>query len=86
MLAEMVEAWACRLMHKEEAYFDKPTMAVRWFDEEYTPVVDMLRQADLIGDRTDAEAYMWVASERYRLIRTHRWDDEVIEALRARRH
>jgi hypothetical protein len=46
----------------------------------------MLRQAGMIGDRTDAEAYMWVAAERYRLIRTHRWDDEVIETLRSRRH
>ena len=36
-LAEMVEAWACRLMHQEGAYFDKATMAGRWFDEEYTP-------------------------------------------------
>ena len=26
---------------------------------------------------------MWVACERYRLIRTHRWDDDVIAALRA---
>lgn len=44
-----------------------------------------MRQADLIGNRTEAEAYMWVAGERYRLIRTHRWDDEVFEALRAQR-
>ena len=34
-LAEMVEAWARRLMHYEGAYFDKPTMAMRWYDEEY---------------------------------------------------
>ena len=25
---------------------------------------------------------MWVACERYRLIRTHRWDDDVISAVR----
>jgi hypothetical protein len=47
------------------------------------PVVEMLKQADMIGDRTDAEAYLWVAGERYRLIRTHRWDDDVIEAVRS---
>ncbi|WP_328606563.1 chromosome partitioning protein ParB [Amycolatopsis sp. NBC_00345] len=85
-LGEHVEAWGFRLMQDEGHFTERATIAQRWFDEEYTPVVGMLRQADLIGDRTDAEAYMWVASERYRLIRTHRWDDEVIEALRARRH
>jgi hypothetical protein len=26
---------------------------------------------------------MWVAAERYRLIRTHRWDDDVIETVRS---
>ncbi|MDT8909402.1 chromosome partitioning protein ParB [Amycolatopsis sp. PS_44_ISF1] len=85
-LGEHVEAWGFRLMQDEGRFSERGALAQRWFDEEYTPVVDLLRQADLIGDRTDAEAYMWVASERYRLIRTHRWDDEVIEALRARRH
>jgi hypothetical protein len=28
---------------------------------------------------------MWVAGERYRLIRTHRWDDDVIQAVRTQR-
>jgi hypothetical protein len=42
----------------------------------------MLRGADMIGSRTEAEAYMRIASERYRLIRTHEWNDEIIERLR----
>ncbi|NIH82402.1 ParB N-terminal domain-containing protein [Amycolatopsis viridis] len=83
-LGEHVEAWGFRLMQDEGRFLDRPTVAKRWYEEEYQPVVEMLRQADLIGDRTEAEAYMWVAGERYRLIRTHRWDDEVIEALRSR--
>jgi hypothetical protein len=41
----------------------------------------MLRAADLIGDRTPTEAYMRVSEERYRLLRTHRWDEEVIQRL-----
>ncbi|WP_158885368.1 chromosome partitioning protein ParB [Amycolatopsis anabasis] len=81
-LGEHVEAWGFRLMQDECAYLDRPTIAKRWYDEEYVPVVEMLRQADLIGARTETEAYLWVASERYRLIRTHRWDDDVIETLR----
>ena len=50
-LAEMVEAWACRLMHDEGAYFDKPTMAIRWYGEEYTPVVAMIDEAGVRGRR-----------------------------------
>ncbi|OXM42551.1 ParB N-terminal domain-containing protein [Amycolatopsis alba] len=82
-LGEHVEAWGFRLMQDEGAFSDRATLAQRWFDEEFEPVVAMLRQADLIGERTDAEAYLWVACERYRLIRTHRWDDEVFEAVRS---
>ncbi|MEU4742042.1 chromosome partitioning protein ParB [Actinosynnema sp. NPDC023658] len=84
-LGEHVEAWGFRLMQDEGAFLDRVAVARRWFDEEYQPVVGMLRQADLVGDRTETEAYLWVAAERYRLIRTHRWDPEVISALRERR-
>jgi hypothetical protein len=86
MLGEHVEAWGFRLMQDEGTFLDRATVAQRWYEDEYRPVVDMLRQADLIGDRTEAEAYMWVAGERYRLIRTHRWDDDVIETLRSQQH
>jgi hypothetical protein len=82
-LGEHVEAWGFRLMQDEGKFLDRQTMAQRWYDDEYVPVVEMLKQADMVGDRTDAEAYLWVAGERYRLIRTHRWDDDVIEAVRS---
>jgi hypothetical protein len=81
-LAESVEAWGFRVMQDEGRYLDRPTVAQRWHDEEFVPVVRMLRQAAMIETQTEAEAYMWVASERYRLIRTHRWDDDVISAVR----
>ena len=38
--------------------------------------------ADLIGNRTEAEAYLRVTGERYRLMRTHEWNDEIISRLR----
>lgn len=82
-LAEMVEAWACRLMHAEGAYFDKETMARRWFDEEYTPVLEMIDRAGVRGpDETGADAYIRVAGERYRLIREHDWNMDVLEVIR----
>jgi hypothetical protein len=81
-LAEMVEAWACRLMHEEGSYFDKPTMAVRWFDEEYTPVLKMIDEAGVRGpDETGADAYLRVAGERYRLIREHDWNEDVMRMV-----
>ena len=81
-LAEMVEAWACRLMHDEGAYFDKPTMAMRWYDEEYTPVVEMIDEAGVRGpDETGADAYIRVAKERYRLIREHDWNRDVLQMV-----
>jgi len=81
-LAEMVEAWACRLMHQEGAYFDKATMATRWYDEEYTPVLELIDQAGVRGrDETGADAYLRVAQERYRLIREHEWNRDVMKRV-----
>ncbi|GAA1194630.1 chromosome partitioning protein ParB [Prauserella alba] len=85
-LGEHVEAWGFRLMQDSGTFLDRATIAARWYTDEYEPVVRMLRQADLVGTRTEAEAYLWVAGERYRLIRTHSWDDAVIEAIRSRHH
>ncbi|MFD1044326.1 chromosome partitioning protein ParB, partial [Kibdelosporangium lantanae] len=82
VLSETVEAWGFRLMQDEGRFLDRPTIANRWYVEEFSPVVDMLRQAGLVGDRTEAEAYLTVSEQRYRLMRTHRWDDEVIATLR----
>ena len=79
-----VEAWGFRCMQVERQYLDRDQIARRWFTEEFTPVVRMLRAADLVGSGTDAEAYMRVASQRYGLMRTHEWNDEVIERLRQR--
>ena len=81
-LGEAVEAWGFRCMQEEHRFLDRRQIAQRWSAEEYTPVVQMLRAADLIGPGTEAEAYQRVARERYRLIRMHERSDEVIERLR----
>ncbi|HEY2280962.1 MAG TPA: chromosome partitioning protein ParB [Streptosporangiaceae bacterium] len=81
-LGENVEAWGYRYMQAEREYFTREQIARRWFSDEFVPVVRMLHAADLIGAGTDAEAYMRVASQRYRLMRTHEWNDQVIERLR----
>jgi len=81
-LAEAIEAWGFRLMQDEGRFLDRAEIARRWYDDEFVPVVRLLRQAGLIETETEAHAYLWVACERYKLMRTHRWDDEVIETIR----
>jgi hypothetical protein len=81
-LGEAVEAWGARFMHHERRYFDRAEIAEHWYAEEYKPVMRMIEQADLLGTGTHAEAYMRIARERYRLMRTHEWNDEVISRLR----
>jgi hypothetical protein len=81
-LGEGVEAWGFRYLQHAQRFLDRAEIARLWYAEEYLPVVRMLREADLVGHGTEAEAYQRVARERYRLIRTHEWSDEVIERLR----
>lgn len=86
MLAEMIEAWATRLMHSEETYMDKSTMARRWFHDEFTPVIEMIDAAGVRGEEeTPADAYMRVSGERYRLIREHAWTEDVMREIRQRK-
>ena len=81
-LGEAIEAWGFRLMQHEHTFLGRADVARRWLADEFIPVVRMLHAADLVGGCTDAEAYLGIARERYRLMRTHEWNDEVIEELR----
>jgi hypothetical protein len=82
-LAEGVEAWGYRLVQHDGAFLDRAAVARRWFEEEYEPVVAILRESDLIERReTETEAYLRLSSDRYRLMRTHVWTDEAIERVR----
>ena len=87
LLAEGVEAWGFRWMQERAELADRASTALTWFTEEYEPVLSLLREAGLHpgGTTTDAELYLQVARERYHLLRTHRWDDDVIARLRPRR-
>jgi hypothetical protein len=82
-LAEGVEAWGFRLMQGSGELLPRDEVAVAWLNDEYRPVVKMLRDHDLIGAGTETDSYMRVVAERYRLTRTHEWNDEVIERLRS---
>jgi hypothetical protein len=82
-LAEAVEAWGFRVSQARREWLSRLEVAEAWFRDEYRPVVEMLREARLIPKGvTDTEAYMTIAALRYLLLRTHEWDDAVIDALR----
>jgi hypothetical protein len=81
-LAEGVEAWGFRAVQSRGATVSRQEVAAAWFRHEYEPVVEVLREAGLLGRGTETEAYMRVVALRYLLLRTHEWDDEVIERLR----
>jgi hypothetical protein len=84
-LAEGVEAWGFRLMQERGGVvMSREAVARAWFEEEYLPVVRLLKEADLIGDQTETEAYIRIVSLRYLLLRSHAAPtDEVIDQLRS---
>jgi hypothetical protein len=82
-LSENVEAWGFRAMQSRGTYMDRGEVARLWFTEEYLPVVELLAAGDLKHhDETETDAYLRVAGDRYRALRTHDWSDEVLEQLR----
>ena len=60
-----------------------------WWTEEYEPAVRLLRDEDLIADLadddpglTETEAYLRFSAQRYRLLRTHDWNERAVEVVR----
>ena len=82
-LAEAVEGWGFRAMQERGTLMSREEVARAWFDEEFAPVVEMLREAGLIGrGETEADAYTRLGGVRYRLWRTTDWNEEIVERLR----
>jgi hypothetical protein len=81
-LAEGVEAWGYRTEQDRGEQLDRIETARLWLETDYRPVVQTLREAELIGRRqTETEAYMRIVAERYRLLRTHTWNEEVLRRV-----
>lgn len=90
MLAEGVEAWAFRYMMGRAELISRREAASLWWTEEYEPAVRLLRDEDLIAELaeddpglTETEAYLRFSAQRYRLLRTHEWDDRAVEVVRS---
>jgi hypothetical protein len=82
-LAEAIEAWGYRAMQERGSFMDRAEVARRWFADEYEPVTEMLRAGELVAEgETETDGYMRVAGDRYRVLRTHEWSNEVLDELR----
>lgn len=64
-LAEGVEAWGFRAIQACERPMSREEVAEAWFREDFAPIVEALREAGMIGEETEAEAYMRAVGERY---------------------
>jgi hypothetical protein len=70
-------------MQDRAEFIDRREAARVWFDEDYVPVVEMLRDAGMVAtDETETDAYMRVVAQRYRMMRTHAWSEEILSRLR----
>jgi hypothetical protein len=85
-LAVCVEAWGFRAMQAVAQFMTREQVAEAWFGDDYEPIAADLREAGMIGSgETETEAYMRIVGERYFLMRSHVWDEEVLERLRRER-
>jgi len=81
-LAEGVEAWGFRVMQERREYMDREEVAQLWFEDDFLPIVATLREGRFIRPpETEADAYMRVVAARYELLRTHDWNDDIIDRL-----
>jgi hypothetical protein len=85
VLAEGIEAWGWRWSQEHGRTMDRAELARRWYEEEFIPVVTLLRDAGMLDDRSETDAFMQVGGDRYRLLRTHEWSEDVLARLRASR-
>jgi hypothetical protein len=82
-LAEGAEAWGFRVTQHDGTFLDRKTLARRWFEEDYLPALELLREAELLkGYATETDAYLRLTGERYRLLQSQEWNEEAIERVR----
>jgi hypothetical protein len=80
-LATLIESWGYRAGLERERLLPRRELAKLWFEEEYLPMVDMLREAGLGGGGTETERYLRVAMLRFLLLQRHDSTDDLAERL-----
>jgi hypothetical protein len=90
-LAEGVEAWGFRVLQDRGTLLSRSEVAELWWREEYQPAVALLREVGLLeadaesGGPTETEAYLSLSEQRYRLLRSHVWDERAVAEVQATR-
>jgi hypothetical protein len=80
-LANLVESWAYRASLDRGQLLSRRDAAQLWFDEEYEPILEVLREAGLGGGGTETERYLRIAMLRFLLLQTFDWSDEIADRL-----
>jgi hypothetical protein len=81
-LAVCVEGWGFRASQARAEFMAREEVAELWLREDYEPIVEALREAEMIERReTETEAYMRIVGQRYFLTRSHDWDEGILERL-----
>lgn len=92
-LAEGVEAWGFRVLQDRGTLLSRAEVAELWWREEYQPAVALLREVGLLetdeagrpAALTETEAYLSLSEQRYRLLRSHVWDERSLNEVQATR-
>jgi len=59
VLAEMMEAWAARLMFAQRTPMSRAQAAIRWYEEEFSPATSLIQEGNLTAKgETPADAYL----------------------------
>jgi hypothetical protein len=80
-LANLIESWGYRVSLERGRVMNRRELAITWFEQEYAPMVEMLREAGLGGGGSETERYLRVAMLRFLLLQ--RWDfpDDLAERI-----
>jgi hypothetical protein len=80
-LATLIESWGYRASLEREHVLSRRELARAWFEEEYQPMVEVLREHGLGGGGTQTERYLRVATLRFLSLQRHDWSEHVAERL-----
>ena len=80
-LADTIEAWGYRRERQRDERLSREQLAATWLAEEYDPVVATLGELGLCRTHPQTDAYLCVATERYRLLHSTDWTDHIWDEL-----
>ena len=80
-LAALIEARGFRQSHARGRLLSRPELARAWYEEQFQPIVDVLRETGIGGTGSDADRYLRFMMLRELLLHTHEWTDETVERL-----